>query len=160
MKNSELEKKAIENLNLSGNCAQSSFATLQDQFGLESEDILKALTPLPGLALRGEACGAVVGALMALGLVYGRDELSKQRSYLASVSSARKFCSEFEKEYGSTSCANILENEMGKKYNLADSKESKNYLSAGGQAVCGKVVAQAVVIASKIIKRKISARAF
>jgi len=150
-----LEEKAIKNFNLSGNCAQSAFATLQEQFGFESEDILKALTPFPGLALRGEACGAVVGSLMALGLVYGRDDLSNKRGYLVSLSSARKFCSDFENKYGSTSCASILENKMGKKYNLADPQESKNYLSAGGQDVCGKVVAQAVQIASELMKRKL-----
>lgn len=150
----EIEERAKEFLKLSGNCAQSSFATIQDQFGLNSEDILKALTPFPGLALRGEACGAVIGSLMALGLVYGREELSNQRGYLASLPSARRFCSEFEKVYGSTSCANILESKMGKKFNLADSKESKEYLLAGGQEICGDVVVCAVKIAADLIKKK------
>ncbi len=76
-----IEERAKEILDISGNCAQSSFAALQEQFDLGSENILKALTPFPGLALRGEACGAVVGSLMALGLVYGRDELNNQKGY-------------------------------------------------------------------------------
>jgi C_GCAxxG_C_C family probable redox protein len=150
-----IEERAKEFLNLSGNCAQSSFAALQEHFGLESEDILKALTPFPGLALRGEACGAVVGSLMAVGLVYGRDELSNQRGYLASLSSARKFCSAFEKEYDSTSCAKILNKKMGREFNLADAKESKEYLLAGGQEICGAVVAHAVKNAALLIGKKI-----
>ena len=63
----ELDRKAIENLTLCGNCAQTTFLTLQEQFDLEGGAILKALTPFPGIALRGETCGAVTGSLMALG---------------------------------------------------------------------------------------------
>ena len=150
-----IDERAKEFLNLSGNCAQSAFATLQEHFGLHSDDILKALTPFPGLALRGEACGAVVGSLMALGFVYGREELNNHRGYLASLSSARKFCTEFEKEFGSTSCAKILKKKMGKEYNLADSKESKEYLLAGGQEICAEVVANAVKTAAVLMKKKI-----
>ena len=149
-----IEERAKEILNISGNCAQSSFAALQEQFDLGSEDILKALTPFPGLALRGEACGAVVGSLMALGLVYGRDELNNQRGYLVCISIARKFCSEFEGEFGSTSCSEILKNRMGKTYDLANANESKRYLLDGGKETCGEVIAQAVKLAAKLIEKK------
>jgi hypothetical protein len=71
---SELEIKVNKYLLMCGNCAQTSFITLQESFDLEDGGILKALTPLPGIALRGETCGAVIGSLMALGLVYGRDK--------------------------------------------------------------------------------------
>jgi len=152
--NKEIRERAIEFLNLSGNCAQSSFAALEEQFHLNSKDILKALTPFPGLALRGETCGAVVGSLMALGLVYGREDLSNKRGYVASLPSARRFCTEFENEFGSTSCAKILESKMGKKFNLADSAGSKEYLIAGGQEICGKILARAVEIAAELIKKR------
>jgi C_GCAxxG_C_C family probable redox protein len=150
-----IEERAKEILNISGNCAQSSFAALDEQFHLDSKDILKALTPSPGLALRGEACGAVVGTLMALGLVFGRDELNNQRGYLVSLSSARKFCTEFENQFGSTYCGKILQKKMGKSYNLSDPKESKDYLLDGGKEICGEVVAQAVMYASQLIEKKI-----
>jgi hypothetical protein len=74
---------------------------------------------------------------MALRLVFGRDELNNQRGYLMSLSSARKFCTEFEHQFGSTSCAKILLNKMGKSYNLLDPKESKEYLLDGGNEICG-----------------------
>ena len=150
-----IKERAKEFLKLSGNCAQSSFATLQEVFNLDSKDILKALTPFPGLALRGEACGAVIGALMALGLVYGREDLSNKRGYVASLPSARRFCTEFTKEFGSTSCADILENKMGKNFNLASSEGSTEYLLAGGQDVCGEVVGRAVEIAAELIKKRL-----
>ena len=59
----------------SGNCAQASFVILSTEHCLEGQQILKAFTPFPGIALQGETCGAVIGSLIALGLGYGRDDM-------------------------------------------------------------------------------------
>ena len=71
----ELSQKARDLLPQCGNCAQITFFVLREEFDLDGQEILKALTPFPGLALRGETCGAVTGSLMAIGLVFGRDRL-------------------------------------------------------------------------------------
>jgi len=47
-----LESKVQENLLMCGNCAQTTFLVLQDEFELDGEALLKALTPFPGIALR------------------------------------------------------------------------------------------------------------
>jgi len=109
---------------ISGNCAQTSFLALQEQFELDGGSILKALTPFPGIALRGESCGAVVGCLMALGLVFGREELDDWPGYLSSLRPARRFCRQFEKVHGGTACGDVLEHHMGRRFNLADRAES------------------------------------
>ena len=105
----KLNQKVTETLDRSKNCAQTSFAVLQEEFDLEGGPILKALTPFPGIALRGETCGAVIGCLMAIGLVYGRDDLDDWKGYLASLPPSRRFCRRFEEEHGSTACADLLE---------------------------------------------------
>jgi C_GCAxxG_C_C family probable redox protein len=149
-----LSKKVNETLKRSKNCAQTSFAVLQDEFNLEGGTILKALTPFPGIALRGETCGAVIGCLMALGLVYGRENLDDWKGYLASLPPSRRFCRRFEEENGSTACAVILENKLGRSYNLANRVDALKYAAAGGQKTCGKVIESAVQIAAEIIKKK------
>jgi C_GCAxxG_C_C family probable redox protein len=138
----------------SGNCAQTSFIVLQEEFDLEGDQILKALTPFPGIALRGETCGAVIGGLMALGLEFGRDDLSDWRGYIGSLPSARRFCKRFEEENGSTDCANILEEKLGRNYDLADRTEALEYATSGGPEACSEVVASAVQIASEAIRKK------
>ena len=115
----QFEQKVKEYLEISGNCAQTSFLALQEQFGLDDGSILKALTVFPGIALRGETCGAVVGCLMALSLVYGRERLDDWEGYIRSLRPARRFCRSFEKELGSTMCGDILESIFGRRYNLA-----------------------------------------
>jgi C_GCAxxG_C_C family probable redox protein len=148
-----LNEKVKEYLMLSGNCAQTSFLTLQDQLGLEDGAILKALTPFPGIALRGETCGVVIGSLMALGLVFGRDRknLDDWQAYLSSLPPARKFCRRFETEYGSTMCGDVVEKEFGRKFNLADPVESMEWFNCGAIEKCGAVIAKGVQIAAEII---------
>jgi C_GCAxxG_C_C family probable redox protein len=152
----KIDEKVQAYLGVSGNCAQTSFITLQEVFDLGGEDIVKALTAFPGIALRGETCGAVVGSLMAMGLVYGRDrkQLNDYKRYLASLPSARKFCRAFEEAYGSTMCGDVVEKQFGKRYNLADQTEAMEWASQDATGKCGEVISTAVQIASELIQRK------
>jgi len=147
-------KMVKDTLNTSRNCAQTSFATLQQEFGLEGGEILKALTPFPGIALRGETCGAVTGCLMAIGLVYGRDDLDDWKGYLASLPPSRRFCRRFEEQHGSTACGDILESKLGRNYDLANRVEAVKYAIAGGKKTCTEIIESAVIIAAGIIEKK------
>ncbi len=154
-KPTQLAQRVMDILARSNNCAQTSFAVLQEEFRLDGAQILKALTPFPGIALRGETCGAVAGCLMAIGLVYGRDNLEDWKGYIASLPPSRRFCRRFEEQNGSTACSSILEARLGRRFNLADQGESLQYVEAGGPKVCGDIITNAVQIAAEIIYRKV-----
>jgi C_GCAxxG_C_C family probable redox protein len=144
-----------EILKESGDCAQTSFAILQEESDLDGDQILRALTPFPGIAPRGETCGAFIGCLMALRLEFGRDDLSDWRGYIGSLPSARHFCMRFEEENGSAGCAvSILEGRLGRSYDLANRTEALAYASSGGPEACTEVVASAVQIAAEAIRKK------
>jgi C_GCAxxG_C_C family probable redox protein len=140
-----------QTLSISQNCAQTSFSVLQHEFDLQGGEILKALTPFPGIALRGETCGAVSGCLMAIGLVYGRDDLGDWKGYLSSLPPSRRFCRRFVEANGSTSCNELLEIKMGKAYDLADRTQAFKFAVSGGKRVCGEIISSAVMIAWEII---------
>jgi len=148
-----LEKKAKENLAICGNCAQTAFLTLMDEFQMDADEILKALTPFPGIALRGETCGAVTGSLMALGLEFGRDRknLDDWQAYIYSLPPSRKFCHLFESELGSTMCSEIVADKFGRRFDLADPVEAMHWFSCGAHDKCGQVISKGVCIAAKII---------
>ncbi len=150
-----IAKKVGDSLNISKNCAQTSFAVLEQEFGLDGGKILKALTPFPGIALRGETCGAVIGCLMGIGLVYGRDDLADWKGYLASLPPSRKFCRRFEAEHGSIACADLLEAKLGRRYDLASRVDALKYSLAGGKKTCGEIITSAVQIAAEIIRNKV-----
>ncbi len=148
-----LDQKVDRYMQLSHHCAQSSYLALKEQFGLEDEGIVKALTPLTGIAERGETCGAVTGPLMALGLVYGRGEhqLANWDTYRESLLPAGDFCSLFEKEFGSTRCSDVQNGKFGKCFRLTDPAELREFQESGATEQCSAVVRNAVRIAAGII---------
>jgi C_GCAxxG_C_C family probable redox protein len=148
-----LDQKADQYMQRSHHCAQSSFMALKEQFGLEGEQVFKALTPLPGIAERGETCGAVTGPLMAMGLIYGRDiqQMEDWDKYQASLVPAGKFCARFEKEFGTTLCHKVQETKFGRCYRLTDPGELQDFQNAGATEQCSAVVRSAVHMAAELI---------
>ncbi len=148
-----LDQKADRYMHISFNCAQSSFLALKEQFGLPGDDILKALTPLTGIAERGETCGAVTGALMIFGLLYGRGKtrLSDWDAYRASLVPSGEFCDRFEQKYGSTMCCKIQEKRFGRCFRLTRSEDLKEFQAEGATDKCTVVVQDAVRLAADII---------
>ena len=151
-----LDRGVRETLAISGNCAQTTFLSLQETFDLEDGAILKALTPFPGIALRGETCGVVIGSMMVLGLIYGRDKdnLNDWGGYINSLPPARRFCRRFESEVGSMMCDVIIETEFGRKFDLANQEEAMEWMQCGAMEKCGNVIQKGVHIAAEIILGK------
>ena len=149
----EVSHRAQELLAVSGNCAQSSFAALAEHLDLDSGSTLKALTPFPGIALRGETCGAVIGSLMSIGMVLGRDQLDDQPGMRRSLAAARRFCRAFETQFGGTSCREVLERELGGDFDLARPEGFAENVQAGGHQHCARVVGYSVATAAEMIPR-------
>ena len=148
-----LDQKVDEYMLLSYNCAQSSFLALQEQFGLDGDQVLKALTPLPGIAERGETCGAVTGPLMAIGLVYGRDrlQLGNQDLFRESLVPAGAFCRNFEEAFGTTLCRDIQQLKFGRSFRLTDPGELAEFQAADATTHCSEVVRESVRMAADVI---------
>ncbi len=148
-----LDQKVNHYMQISHNCAQSSFLALKEQFGLEGDEIVKALTPLTGIAERGETCGAVTGPLMVFGLIYGhgKNQLSDWDTYRESLIPSGKFCALFEKEYGSTMCHHIQTVKFGRCFQLTNPGDLKEFQESDATERCSAVVRKAVRIAAAII---------
>jgi len=146
-----LDQKVTHYMELSNNCAQSAFLALSEQFGLGNKDMVKALTPIPGIAERGETCGAVTGALLALGLVIGRNNLTDWEGYRDSLKPANEFCDRFEEKMGSIRCRDIVKNEFGMELDLRKNEDLQKFQQADATHTCSRVVQTAVQIAADII---------
>jgi C_GCAxxG_C_C family probable redox protein len=108
---------------------------LQDEFNLDHAVILKALGPFPGIAARGETCGAVIGSIMDLSLIFGSDKLDDW--WETSLPPAREFCRLFENEHGSTACGHLWEAKVGRKCDFTNPDDLAQYVAAGGAcSVC------------------------
>jgi C_GCAxxG_C_C family probable redox protein len=148
---SMLDQRVLLTMEKCHNCAQTAFYVLSEQFGLGGDDVLKALTPLPGIAERGETCGAITGSLMAMGLIYGSDQLDDWETYRNSLVPTNDFVNQFEMELGSTLCRKIQDRAFGKSFNLMDPEDLKQFQRSGATTRCSRVVQKATRIAANII---------
>jgi C_GCAxxG_C_C family probable redox protein len=98
---------AVERFARGFNCSQSVFAAFAARFGMDEATALKLTSPLGGgIARRGEICGAVSGALLALGLARGTDTpLGKEDSYRL----GQEFLQHFEKKHGTILCRELID---------------------------------------------------
>jgi len=151
--NDLLDQKVDHYMQISNNCAQSSYLALSEQFEIDNEEVLKALTPLPGIAERGETCGALTGPLMVFGQIYGRgkNNLHDWNVYRGSLIPSGKFCKHFEQAFGSTSCHYIQKKEFGRSYQLTDPEDLRKFQEADATGKCSSVVRKAVRMAAEII---------
>ncbi|MBM3293591.1 MAG: C_GCAxxG_C_C family protein [Candidatus Aminicenantes bacterium] len=77
-------------------CSQAVLTAFSDDFGLDRDVALRISQALGGgLAHLGEACGAVTGAFMVIGLKHGRtraeDLAARDKTYAVMQEFARKF---------------------------------------------------------------------
>ncbi|MBN1152182.1 MAG: C_GCAxxG_C_C family protein [Dehalococcoidia bacterium] len=147
----EVELKAAEFEIESGCCAQGCLRALQEQFNIGNVETYKAATAMPGIALRGETCGGVVGGLMAIGLVWGREDPKDMDSYYRAISVGRKFCKAFEQEFGTVMCHDIVKQRFGKELNLASPEDAKEFVKMDGFKRCSYVPGRAARIVAGMI---------
>ena len=146
-----LNQKVDEYFGASGNCAQSTFLALQEQFGLDGGQIFKALTPFPGLAFRGQVCGVVVACVLVLGLKYGRETIDDWPGYIRSVPPVKAFYQRFEKKVGSILCPEVLGSVVGENFESTEPAETKRWLDAGSIEKCLDVLTTGVRITADIL---------
>lgn len=116
---------------------------------MSEDDCLKVATAFGGgMARRQMTCGAVTGALMALGLKFGRamnDPISKKTE---TYNKTNEFMEEFTKRNGSVNCRELLQGlDMN---NPEDQKVIE--VQELFKTLCGKYVRDAVELAQEITK--------
>lgn len=95
-------------------CGQAVLAAFADRHGLDRDAALRVACAYGGgVARTGSTCGAVNGALMAIGLAHGRtrieDEAARERTYELT----RAFLERFRAEHGSDVCRELLGVDIG-----------------------------------------------
>jgi C_GCAxxG_C_C family probable redox protein len=121
------------------NCAQGTAMALLEEFGLGNMEIIKALTPFPGIGGTGEICGGITGSLIAFGLFFGSDDRLDYDAMNRTILKAQKFMAYFEDAVGHLYCSDIIETVIiGKKLNPGESDASMMaFAGAKGFEKCG-----------------------
>jgi C_GCAxxG_C_C family probable redox protein len=133
-------------------CSRCVLKALQDHFHLGDGATLQASTPLAaGVAMRGETCGALVGGLLAVGIVTAKENLEDSNALINSLAAGFRLARKIEKEFGTTNCTKIQTDRLGRFYSLADPEQYKAFIEAGGYVECPKVVAKIARITAEFI---------
>ena len=102
-------ERATEKFMAGYNCAQSVLWAFADDVGLNPETALKIACGFgAGIGRKQETCGAVSGAIMALGLRHGRGEAQDRSATEATYAKTRELLARFEARLGSCNCRQLL----------------------------------------------------
>lgn len=102
-------KRAIELFKGGFNCCQAVLAGLCGELGLKEQIALKIACGFgSGIARRQEICGAVSGAVMVIGLKYGRDRIDDRQAVETTYTLAQTMIREFTELHGSACCRDLL----------------------------------------------------
>ncbi len=132
------------------NCSQSVLATFGPEYGLSDDECLKIATAFGGgMGRQQHICGAITGALMVLGLKYGKGLNDPEEKKKYTYQLTKEFFDEFKRLNGSENCLELLDGlDMN---NPVDNKKivERNYF----EIRCEKYVSDAVNILSKMIEQ-------
>jgi len=133
-------------------CSRCVFKALQDHLDLGDGISLKASTPLAaGVAMRGETCGALIGGLLAIGIITAQEDLKDSNALNNSLAAGFRLARKVEKEFGTTNCTKIQTERLGRFYSLADPEQYKAFIEAGGYVECPKVVGKIARMTAEFI---------
>jgi C_GCAxxG_C_C family probable redox protein len=95
-------------------CSQVVTDTLQRQLDIGNKEVFMAATGFAGgVAGNREVCGALIGGIMAIGLVYGREAFEpgkvahEQPGFLETRERSKMLCEKFVERFGSMKCADV-----------------------------------------------------
>lgn len=128
------------------NCSQAVFTTFAAEMGLDEEVALRIATQFGGGARKGEMCGAVSGALMALGLKYGHCHAEDAEEKGKAYQIAEDFMNRFTVEKGTVVCRELLGYDVSKTEDMQKIKELNLF-----KTVCPEMVRCATLIVEQMM---------
>ena len=147
----QVQQRAEEYCYLTRSCAKGAAIALFEAFGLGSMDMIRALSPFPGLAMSGGICGPVAGGLAALGLYFSDADPANYENinhYIA----GRQFVRQFENTFGSLSCPAVQEQLLGRAYDpFAGMAELEAFNQSGAREKCPAAPGLGARLAAEII---------
>jgi C_GCAxxG_C_C family probable redox protein len=128
-------------------CSSAVFSAFAEDLGFDDKTAKKIACGFgAGISRTGNICGAVSGAIMVIGLKYGKAEQGDDAATDKTRGLTREFIKEFTQKNGSVNCTELLG------YNLSNQDE---YESARREKLfktkCPECVRDAAVILEKIL---------
>lgn len=143
------EEKALEYFRNKFNCSQAVLTVFGTESGLQENDCLKIACAFGGgMGRQQHICGAVTGALMVLGLKYGKALSDPEEKKEFTNAKTQELFTEFRKLNGSVICSDLLDG-----LDMNDPEDHKKIIDQKLFDIrCEKYVRDAVTIVEKMIR--------
>ena len=143
----KISEKEIADLFKQGfDCGQVVLSSVADKIGLDMEKSYRLAAGFGGGMFRGQTCGAVVGAIMALGMKYGHFEPDTPDRKNQMIAKVLEFQQRFMEKHKSTGCRDLLGYDVSKPDEMAIIEEKGLLLE-----FCPKVAADAIKLLNEIL---------
>ena len=110
-----MTKEEIKNLFMQGiGCSQVVTGAFAEKMGMTEEQARKVSSCFGGGMMCGETCGAVTGALMVIGMVYGHSREGDQSQKEIMAAKTGEFKKLFGEKYSSCICRELLGHDISK----------------------------------------------
>jgi C_GCAxxG_C_C family probable redox protein len=152
IENTNKQQQAVDLFRNEYNCSQSVLTVFSEELGIKKDLAMKLASPFgSGIAYMQETCGAVSGALMAIGLKYGKGENGTNEDKARAYDMSKHFMTEFKKTHQTVCCRELLDGlNMSTPEGMARIMELDYF-----RIRCARYVRDAVQIAEKIVSRDI-----
>lgn len=139
---------ALERFSKGYNCAQSVFTVFAEEYGMDADQAWRVSALFGGgIARSGQTCGAVTGALMALGLLKAdyqpQDSEAKDRLNRLAL----KFLESFQQIHQTTDCRELIGHDLRNPNEHHHARESGVFTNR-----CPLLVETSVVLLEEFLK--------
>jgi len=141
MGTSKLTKSEVASKFIAGdNCSQCVLTSWADELGYDEEELMRMASAFGGGMFRGDTCGAITGALIALGLAFGDDsDLLHDK--------VAEFRKQFVERFGNLNCRDLV------KYDFSIPGERDKAMAAGATIeTCPALVCGALEILDDLLE--------
>lgn len=127
-------------------CSQAVLAAYCERFGLDKEQAYKISTGFGGGMHLDQTCGAVTGALMVIGLKYGRTREDDVEAKMNTAKKEVEFAKKFKARHGSIGCTELIGCNISTMEGYQEAKKKDLF-----KQVCPKYVISATEILDEIL---------
>jgi len=128
-------------------CSAAVFSAFSEDLGLDQETAKRCSCGFgAGISKTGNICGAVSGAILAIGLKYGKTKQGDDAATEKTRALVWEFMQEFTKRHGSVNCTELLGYNLSNPDEYEKARNNKLFVTK-----CPELVGDATAILEKIL---------
>ena len=105
-------------------CSQQVLMEWAEELGYDREEAARMAGPFGGGMFRGDTCGAISGAMIAIGMKYGNGDPGDFEKDAAMIEMVKEFQARFIARHGTTICRELIGYDFSKQGEREKAKES------------------------------------